>query len=155
MENGEAFDRPQKRRQRRFRRLKRCSRRRSERGTKADDIKPSEMNHVSTILVSDQFYNFQYLFKIIKRQRTYRNKRKRRSLGRISELFCQFPLYTWINIRCHLLFVIIISMKEFTACFLETKALSSCRWKPFFSKTSMAQESRFQQCFFVVKTLKT
>ena len=27
--------------------------------------------------------------------------------------------------------------------------------KTFFSKTSMAQESRFQQCFFVVKTLET
>ena len=78
MENGEAFDRPPKRRRRRrFRRLKRCSRRRCNSGKKADDVKPLDMNLVSTILVGDQFYNIQYLFKIINCQRTYSLPRSR------------------------------------------------------------------------------
>ena len=37
-----------------------------ESGIKEDVIKPLDMNHVSTILVGNQFYKCQYLFKILK-----------------------------------------------------------------------------------------
>ena len=62
---GEAFVvwLPRGRRRKCFRRLKRCSRRRSKSGIKADVIKTLDMNHVSTILVGDQFYKCQFLFK--------------------------------------------------------------------------------------------
>ena len=67
MDQGGGFDRPERRRRRScFRRVKRCSRRRSNGGIKADDIKPIDINDQSTILVSDQYYNFQNHFKIIK-----------------------------------------------------------------------------------------
>ena len=58
MDQGGAFDRPTRRRPRSrscSRRLKGCSRRRSSSGIKAEDIRPIDINDVSTILVGVQF----------------------------------------------------------------------------------------------------
>ena len=87
MDQGGAFDRPTRRRPRSrscSRRLKGCSRRRSWSGTKADDIKPIDINAVSTILVSDQFpkpvkNSLNALPKLNKRrERTEKKKKKKK-----------------------------------------------------------------------------
>ena len=88
MDQDEAFElRPPRRRTRRcVRRMKRCSRRRIRRGKKADVIKPLDMNIVSKILVGDQCYNFQSIFKKLSvREHSELNKQNRKSLGRILE----------------------------------------------------------------------
>ena len=96
IDQEEAFElRPPRRKRRRcVRRRKRCSRRRSKRETKADVIKPLDMNDAWKILVGVQFISSKtfskshYMDFHNNRQKTYRNQQTRRSLvGRISELF--------------------------------------------------------------------
>ena len=131
MDQGGAFDRPRRRRRRRcVRRFRRCSRRSSRRETKADVIKPLDMNDAWTILVGVQFISSKTISKSHymgfhnHSPRTYRNKQKRRSLlAGILELFLlQFPLNMWITVRCYLLLVIVVSIKGYTACFRESQA---------------------------------
>ena len=85
---------PRRKRRKCVRRLERCSRRRSKRETKADVIRPLDMNDARTILVGVQFISFKtfskshYMGFHNNRQKTYKNQQKRRSLvGRISDPF--------------------------------------------------------------------
>lgn len=75
-------------------------------------MKPSDMKDVSTILVGDQFYKFQKLFKSLNvlpksASESVQNQTKKKiSVGR----FDRFPLYTWINVRSYNVFATLLSL---------------------------------------------
>ena len=112
VDQGEAFALrpPRKRKRRCFIRLKRCSKRRSRRGKKADVIKLSHVKDVSAILVGHQFYKFQNLSKIItcaskvsvrvRTEKENNNKIFRRNNFRTFSFFSYIYIFTWTNDRC-------------------------------------------------------
>ena len=116
MENGEAFDRPQKGRRRRFRRVRRCSRRKNNCGTKVDDIKPLDMNHVSTILVCDQFYNIQYLLKSLS---------VREHIVSIAAVLCLVTQRFLVRVKGGI-YLAVVQRQDFSLFYIQRHSLRRC-----------------------------